>query len=83
MCAGCGTPIDSEGTLVMLAQEPTDDAMVLLRGRPIEFPATVHRVHRRPLRMLLAFLTSARRRRARAHRERISSRLSRQLDRHG
>lgn len=83
MCAGCGAPIDAEGTLVMLPEAPTEDAMVLWRARPIEFPPTVHQVHRRPLRMVLALLGSARRRRARTHRERTAARLSRQLRQHG
>jgi hypothetical protein len=64
----------------MLPGTPSEDALVLLRARPIEFPATVHRVHRGPLRMMFSLLGGARRRRReRAERERVAARLSRQL----
>jgi hypothetical protein len=75
LCARCATPLDAEGTLEMLPHEPSEEALQLLSGRPIEFAPTVHRVRRWPFRVL----DGLRWRRARVHRERAVEHLSRLL----
>ena len=75
LCAHCATPLDAEGTLEMLPDEPSEDALRLLSGRPIEFAPTVHQVRRWPFRLL----DGLRWRRSVAHRERAAAHLSRLL----
>ena len=75
LCEQCGTPIDADGTLEMLPEEPSEEALLLLKGRPIEFRPTVHKVHRRPFRVF----ESLRSRRSRVHSDRAAAYLSRLL----
>jgi hypothetical protein len=73
LCAHCGTPLDADGTLERLPEEPSEDALRLLTGRPIEYPPTLHQIRRWPFRLL----DSLRWRRSRVHRERAAAHLSR------